>query len=184
MFFRVLVATALAVSAAAATPPADQGEALRAAAAAGQLALVRTLLDAGVPVDAPARHGNTALLFAAGKGHLDVVRLLVEHGADVNAKERFFGATPLGEALQGKYTAVALFLLEKGATDAASALDEAVEQANLELAKAALATGRIDRLDLLAARRRAALRPAGPIRDLLAAATPTRAAARPVCPER
>jgi outer membrane protein assembly factor BamB len=172
MIFRVLFATAFTVSAAA-TPAADQGEALRAAAAAGQLALVRTLLDAGVPVDAPARHGNTALLFAAGKGHLDIVRLLVEHGADVNAKERFFGATPLGEALQGKYTAVALFLLEKGAIDAASALDDAVEQANLELAKAALATGRIDRLDLLAARRRAALIPAGPIRDLLAAASPT-----------
>ena len=180
MIFRTLVATLLAVSVSAA-PAVDQGEALRAAAAAGKLAEVQTLLDAGAPVDAPARHGNTALLFAAEKGHLDVARLLVARGADVNARERFFGATPLLAALQGKHYAVAFFLLEKGAADAARALDEAVEQANLELAKAALAAGRIDRLDLLAARRRAALLP-GPIRDLLAAATPTTRARAPFSP--
>jgi outer membrane protein assembly factor BamB len=171
MLFRSLVAAVLAVSV---TPAAkDPGEALRAAAAAGQRAEVQALLDAGAAVDAPARHGNTALLFASEKGHLDVVRLLVERGADVNVRERFFGSTPLTAALQGKHLAVASFLLEKGAKDAASALAEAVEQANVELAKAALATGHIDRLDLLAARRRAALSPAGPIRDLLAAASPT-----------
>jgi outer membrane protein assembly factor BamB len=180
MLVKALAATLLAVLAA---PLAlDQGEALRAAAAAGNLADVQALLDAGVAVDAPARHGNTPLLFAADKGHLDVARLLVARGADVNARERFFGATPLGAALQGKHTPVALFLLEKGAADAASALDEAVERANLELAKAALATGRIDRLDLLAARRRAEGSPAGPMRDLLAAASPTTQARAPFAP--
>ena len=181
MLFRALVAALLAVSAKS-PPAADQGEALRAAAAAGKLAEVRALLDAGVPVDAPARHGNTALLFAADKGHSEVVRLLVERGADVNARERFFGSTPLSAALQGKHPAVALFLLEKGAADAASALEEAVEQANLELAKAAVATGRIDRLDLLAAQRQAALSPAGPVRDLLARASPTVQARAPFAP--
>jgi outer membrane protein assembly factor BamB len=171
MLFRTLVAAVLAT---VAVPPAvEQGEALRAAAAAGKLAEVQALLDSGVPVDAPARHGNTALLFAAEQGHLDVARLLVERGADVNARERFFGGTPLAAAVQGKHAAVALFLLERGATDAALALDEAVEQANPDLAQAALASGRIDRLDLLAARRRATLSPAGPVRDLLAAASPT-----------
>jgi outer membrane protein assembly factor BamB len=181
MLVRALVAVALAWSAVS-SPAADPGEALRAAAAAGKLAEVQALLDAGVPVDAPARHGNTALLFAAEKGHLDIVRLLVERGADVNARERFFGSSPLGAALQGRHTAVALLLLEKGAADAAGALEDAVEQANPELAKAALATGRIDRLDLLAARRRAALSPAGPVRDLLAAATPTTRPRAPFAP--
>jgi outer membrane protein assembly factor BamB len=181
MIFRILVAAALAFSVGPAPTP-DQGEALRSAAAAGRLAEVQALLDAGVAVDAPARHGNTALLFAAEKGHLDVARLLVARGADVNARERFFGATPLGAALQGKHSAVALFLLEKGAADASLALEEAVEQANLDLAKAALATGLIERLDLLAARRRAALMPAGPIRDLLAAAAPTTRARPPFAP--
>jgi outer membrane protein assembly factor BamB len=181
MPFRTLIAVLVAMS--VASPPAtDPGEALRAAAAAGKLAEVRALLDAGVAVDAPARHGNTALLFAAEKGHMDVVRLLVERGADVNARERFFGSTPLSASLQGKHTAVTLFLLEKGAADAASALEEAVELANLELAKAALASGRIDRLDLLAARRRAALSPAGPIRELLGAASPTTRARAPFAP--
>jgi ankyrin repeat protein len=125
MIFRILVAAALAFSVGPAPTP-DQGEALRSAAAAGRLAEVQALLDAGVAVDAPARHGNTALLFAAEKGHLDVARLLVASVSDFNARELFFGASPLVAALKCKHSAVELFLLEKCASDASLALVEAV----------------------------------------------------------
>lgn len=138
-------------------PAPDRGEALRDAARAGDLAAVTRLLDAGVPVDAKApRHGQTPLLFAAGEGRLEVVRLLVARGADVNGRETFFGQTPLSSALGGpgggRHREVALFLLSKGASDAGEALDAAVGTGDLELAKAALATRRVEPLELAAAR--------------------------------
>ena len=185
MRFRLL-ATAVIVALASAALASDPEESLRTAAGAGDLAQVRALLDTGVAVDAPARHGNTALMFAAGKGHLDVVRLLVERGADVNARERFFGSSALDAALQGKHSAVALFLLERGALDAAAALEDAVQRGDVELAKAALGTGRIERLDLLAARRAAEAKGSLPLRELLAAASAARPTRAPfaVRPER
>jgi outer membrane protein assembly factor BamB len=138
-------------------PAPDRGEALRDAARAGDLHAVTRLLDAGVPVDAKApRHGQTPLLFAAGEGRLEVVRLLVERGADVNARETFFGQTPLLSALGGPpggpHREVALFLLSKGALDASEALDAAARGGDVELARAALATGRVEPLELAAAR--------------------------------
>jgi outer membrane protein assembly factor BamB len=134
-------------------PAPDRGEALRDAARTGDEAAVTRLLEAGVPADAKApRHGQTPLLFAAGEGRLDVVRLLVARGADVNARETFFGQTPLSSALGAQHRDVALFLLSKGAQDAGEALDAAVGTGDVELAKAALATGRVEPLELAAAR--------------------------------
>jgi outer membrane protein assembly factor BamB len=177
----------LAVLAALAAPgSSDRGEALRDAALAGDIAQVRALLDAGVPVDAPApRHGQTALILAAGKGRLDVVRLLVERGADVNARERFFGQTPLKDALREKHVPVALALLQMGSKDAADALEFAVEEGHVELAKAALATGLVEPLELKAARKEAASKPSTEIQTLLAgaAAAAPRRPAYAVSPE-
>ncbi|MET0556645.1 MAG: PQQ-binding-like beta-propeller repeat protein [Vicinamibacteria bacterium] len=135
----------------------DRGEALRDAARTGDVASVTRLLAEGVPVDAKApRHGQTPLLFAAGEGRLEVVRLLVARGADVNARETFFGQTPLSASLGGPggkgHREVALFLLSKGAADAADALGAAVDAGDVELARAALATGRVEPLELAAAR--------------------------------
>jgi outer membrane protein assembly factor BamB len=167
----------LAVLAALLAPGApDRGEELRDAALAGDVAKVRALLDAGVPVDAPApRHGQTALILAAGKGRLDVVKLLVERGADVNARERFFGQTPVKDALRSEAPPVALYLLQHGAKDAADALDYAIEKADLEVAKAALATGLVEPLELKAARKEAAAakKPSPELQALLAGATAT-----------
>jgi outer membrane protein assembly factor BamB len=162
----------------------DRGEALRDAAQAGSVDEVRTLLEAGVPADAPARHGQTALLFAAGKGRLDVVRLLLERGANVNARERFFGATPLASALDGRHRDVALLLLARGATDAAAALDSAIENDDLVLARAALATGLLEPLELKAALKQAAAKPE--MHALLSSARPNTARRPPyaVSPER
>lgn len=54
--------------------------ALVRAAAAGNLARVRAILEGGVPVDAPGG-GFTALMCAASNGRVDVVRLLLDRGA-------------------------------------------------------------------------------------------------------
>ncbi len=69
----------------------DNNTALVDAAARGQLARVRALLDAGAPIEsrgntAYSRH-VTAVLAATQGNHLDVVRLLIAHGANVNAQD-------------------------------------------------------------------------------------------------
>lgn len=149
----------------------DPGEELRSAAGAGNLARVDALLASGVPVDAPGRYGQTALYFAAEKGHLPVAQRLVERGANVNAQDRFFGASVLDLALSNGHLELARYLLSKGAEDAASALGAAIELNDLELARAALATGFIEPLDLAAARRLAGESTAPGLRELLANAT-------------
>lgn len=148
----------------------DPGEALREAARAGDVTKMEALLKAGAPVDAPARYGQTPLYYAAEKGHLAAVKLLVERGANVNAEDSFFGFSALEIALQGNHFEVARYLLGKGADDADIALGAAIEREDVELARAALATGLIEPLDLATARRFAAEgQPA--LRELLAAAT-------------
>lgn len=163
-------------------PVADQGERLREAARSGDLERVRDLLDGGVAPDAPNPQGATALSYAAEKGRLAVVRLLVERGARVDARDRFFKSSPLDLALDGGHSSVATFLLEKGAEGADAALLTAVESGDVDLARFALATGRVEPLDLLAARRQAEAKGSAPIRDLLAVATAPRRPRSPFTP--
>ncbi len=148
----------------------DPGEALREAARAGDLARVDALLAAGAPVNAPARYGQTPLYYAAEKGHLAVAKRLVERGANVNAADAFFGASALEMALQGGHNELALYLLAHGAEDVFAALGAALENDDLELARAALAPGLLEPLDLAAARREVQGKP-GPMSELLATAT-------------
>lgn len=65
---------------------ATAAELLRAAEA-GDLAALRRLLDAGVPVDSRDARGRTALLVATDANRIDAARLLIERGADVNARD-------------------------------------------------------------------------------------------------
>lgn len=132
---------------------ADRGEELRNAALAGDEGRVRALLDAGVPVDAAARHGRTALLQAAQRGHLGVARLLIERGADVNVREQFFLTTPVDAALEAGNLELVRLLLEKGSAAADSVLFTAIDRNDVGLAGLALATGKLEPLDLAAARR-------------------------------
>jgi outer membrane protein assembly factor BamB len=163
----------------AASAPAAADEALFAAARSGDLAGVRARLDAGVAPDAANRHGTTAAAMAADRGQAEVVRLLVERGADVNARDRFFRATPLDLALGGGHVALAIWLLEHGARDADVALHDAVERNDERLARAALATGRVEPLELEAARRAARAEAPEAIRQLLAQARAARPAREP-----
>jgi ankyrin repeat protein len=77
----------LAVSAAWPTWGRADVSSLAAAAAQGDLATLRRLLDAGVPVDGRDERGRTALLVATHANRIDAARLLIERGADVNAKD-------------------------------------------------------------------------------------------------
>lgn len=137
----------------------DPGEELRAAATAGDEAKVRALLDAGAPVDAAARHGRTALLNATLKGHFGVVKLLVERGASVKVRGQFFGDKPIDGALEHGNLDMVRFLLERGAEGAVDVLFVAIQRDDVGLAKLALELGRIEPLDLAAARKEAAAAP-------------------------
>lgn len=57
------------------------------AAERGELALVKSMLEKGVDVNARNKYGQTALILAAARGHFDVVKLLLEKGADLRARD-------------------------------------------------------------------------------------------------
>ena len=57
---------------------------------------VRTLLDAGFPVDARGSTGETALHWACWKGYPDLAKLLLERGAPLTVKDTEYDATPAG----------------------------------------------------------------------------------------
>ncbi len=151
--------------------PRSREEALLEAARRGDVGAVQALLAQGAPVNAANSHGSTALLLAADKGQDAVARLLVERGADLDAHDNFFGQTPLGAALGAGRLDLARFLIEKGAGDAADALDTAIDKGDLALATAALASGRVEPLELGAARRAAGAKGSPAIQQVLAEAT-------------
>jgi len=72
---------------------------LHSAAAAGDLEIVRLLLDHGADVHARQADDFTALHAAGQNGHVEMIRLLLEHGADADAQTRG-GQTALSLALQ------------------------------------------------------------------------------------
>ena len=89
--------------------------------------------------------GNTPLLFAARQGDLDAARHLVAAGADVNDTAST-GTSALVVAAHSGHTALALFLLEKGADPhpaeaGYSALHAATLRGDATLAAALLARG-------------------------------------------
>jgi outer membrane protein assembly factor BamB len=134
---------------------ATADEALFAAVRGGDVAAVRSRLDAGADPNAANRHGTTVLAMAADAGQADVARLLVERGADVDARDRFFRASPLDLALRGGHMDLALWLLPR-TREVDGALAQAVESKDERLLRAVLATGRVEPLELEAARRAAA----------------------------
>jgi len=81
------------------------------AAAAGETANVKHMLDAGVPVNSGDEHGLVALSFAAEAGHPEVVKMLIMAGANSNSKAGD-GTTPLICACLGRNSEAIELLLE------------------------------------------------------------------------
>jgi len=71
-----------------ARPRSDQAARLRAAAAAGRIAELETLLAQGVPVDTPDADGNTALMKSVKADHPAAAALLRGRGASLDHKNR------------------------------------------------------------------------------------------------
>jgi ankyrin repeat protein len=83
------------------------------AAAVGNLATLRVLIDKGADVNARSANGATALMWAVND--LDKVRLLVERGADVNAVSENGRSALLLAAMADQSDAIVRLLLGRGA---------------------------------------------------------------------
>lgn len=111
-FLLTFILVALSVSAIA-------GE-LQEAAGRGDLAKVRSLIQAN-PAGISAREGGTTALHEATRaGHLEIVKLLVASGANINATD-FSGLTPLKLALGRRNIEMADFLRRNGGLEKAPA---------------------------------------------------------------
>jgi len=115
----------------------------------GDIARVKSLLDAKVNVNAKDPDGNTALILACRNRKLDAVRALLASGADVNAKGEG-DTTALISLLDGTSLSdidVTRVLLAANADvnarkrDGTTALMEASEYGNIEVVNALLAAG-------------------------------------------
>jgi outer membrane protein assembly factor BamB len=128
---------------------ADSTRDLQLAARAGDLKEVRRLIDSGVPVDASDDWGTTPLALAATNNQTEVVRFLLDHGADPSSRETFFGASVLDLALWkgAPDFRIAKMLLAAGAADRVTALAQGLESGDLDLARAAAASGPLTESD-------------------------------------
>lgn len=107
--FAVVCGVALGVLSGCMTP-------LKTAAAHGDNAGIRRLLDAGADINETTVFMTfTPLMEAAWAGHEESVRLLLERGADVNEHSRSAGWTALSLAAEKGHAGCARLLLERGA---------------------------------------------------------------------
>ncbi len=126
---------------------ADDRESLFAAARAGDLDAVKRLVESGVPVDATDKYGTSAMMMAASSGYPKTVGFLLEQGADPSRKETFYGANVLGwmgfRGMVDEATTreIALLLLEHGSEDRDQVLGMAIQNGDVELARAAVESG-------------------------------------------
>ncbi len=118
---RRAVATTAAVSRAApvAPPPAPPQEpagteALRQAAAAGDLVALNRALAGGGDIDARDAQGRTALMLATLNGQADAVAVLLAHGADPSSADAD-GTTPLQVAVAADEREIIAMLRRYGA---------------------------------------------------------------------
>jgi ankyrin repeat protein len=86
---------------------------LLAAAEAGDVELVRLLLDRGADINHVTKWGRSALVAAAERGHVTTVRLLLTRGATIRF-DSYYGDALCASARSGKAD-VAMVLLEHGA---------------------------------------------------------------------
>jgi ankyrin repeat protein len=120
-------------------------ELLAAAAGAGQPESLRSLLDAGVPIDAPVGHKQrTALMHAAEAGQVAAISLLLERGAQLYARDAA-GWTAWMVAERGARTDAARRLAAAGADTTGGAanlaLHDAIARGDLRAVEASLRAG-------------------------------------------
>ncbi len=120
----------------------EVNEELWAAARKRDVQAVKASLAKGAEVNSKTRYGATALFYAADRGHVEVMKVLLESGAEANAKDTFYNASALTWAAYNGHAEAVKILLDHGATDGKdSALLVGVENNNLEMVKAVLASG-------------------------------------------
>lgn len=96
----------------------DAGSLLQLAARAGQVEVIKLLLDSGAGINASTSglNGETALHAAASNGHLVAMELLLKRGANVNnGAQNKNGQQPLHAAAAGGHLDAIKLLLERGA---------------------------------------------------------------------
>ncbi len=96
----------------------EEARAWMRAAETGDVLSLKSLLDAGVPVNFASENGETALMRAAAKGHADVLEFLLDEGASVNA-QRDDGFNALIVAVFFGHEDVVRALLSRGADTSA-----------------------------------------------------------------
>jgi hypothetical protein len=127
---------------------ADPGEDLRQAAMRGDAAAVKTLLDAGAPIDAANTYGATALTFACDRGKLEVVRLLLDRGADAGRKDEFYGSSAIGWAAYNGHADVVKELLSRGVAGVDDVVGMAIERGHPAVVQVVIDSGKADKAAL------------------------------------
>ncbi|EFN87550.1 protein fem-1 homolog B [Harpegnathos saltator] len=92
----------------------EGASALWAAAGAGHLNVVKTLVKAGANVNHPTKTNSTPLRAACFDGRLDIVKYLTDHQADISISNKFNNTCLMIAAYKG-HLDVVNFLLDKGA---------------------------------------------------------------------
>jgi Ankyrin repeats (3 copies) len=116
-------------------------EDLIVAARKSDLAAVKSLLAKGADVNTKTEYGATPLFYACDRGNAEIVKILIEHGADVNITDKFYKATPIIWAVQRDHADVVKLLVEKAPQSKEMAMNIAVNQGQVKVARALLEMG-------------------------------------------
>jgi ankyrin repeat protein len=90
-------------------------EAFYIAARNGHIDVATFLLEKGADINCRGFFGAPGLHWAAINGHKEMVGFLIQRGADIHLRDQEFNSTPLGWAIEGNQTEIAVLLEQHGA---------------------------------------------------------------------
>lgn len=99
---------------------------------------VKSVLAAGVDVNARNEYGATALMFAADRGNEAIGQILLDAGADPQIKDRFYNSTPVAWANSKGHKKMVLAMLAKSEPLVDEYLLNAINQGDEDWAKSLL----------------------------------------------